>query len=296
MLFPWWCCCGSTPTAPCCLPDGTCEVMTEIACAFAGGDWYPDSKSCDDANVDCEPFDPDVPADGQCICDSDTDPTPVNNVIVQINFSLCDPITCSSCHTGICWDAFVTHGSYGRSLGLWILHPLTPTSPNVCTYCDQRGPDDDPTNGVVDLGPPWTCPSIDLVDGAQDCVSGGRSAAVSVQVGVDETNHQLSLAVTDGYFNYGTVCCTKLSGVTVITAYTSYVNETAKPLISATTFSLTPTEWANWCAGSPYVVNISGGSCPGTTPPDHCCADADPHTAPADFINGDITVSIQRGY
>lgn len=293
--YPRWCCCGTTtPTAPCCLPDGTCEIRTEAACDADGGDWYEDSKSCDDENVDCEPYEP--PEDGQCICDEETDATEVDNVIVQISFTLCDPISCSSCSTTPCPDAFVTHGSYGRSQGLWILHPVTPTAPNVCTYCDQRGPDDDETNGVVDLGGTWNCPHVDLVNGTQDCVSGGRSTTVSVSVQVDETSHQLSLAVTDGWFNYGDICCQKLSGVVIIDGYTTYVNETGKPLVSAMVYSLTDEEWAAWCAGDPYTASIDFGSCPTTDPPDHCCADADAHTSPADFINGEMLISIQRGF
>lgn len=296
--YPQWCCCGaSTPTAPCCLPDGTCEIRTEASCDADNGDWYADSKSCDDENVDCESFtDPDT---DQCICSEEDDPTPVNNVIVQINFDACEPITCSTCSSGTCPDAFSTYGTYGRSKGLWILHPITPTSPNFCTYCDQRGPDDDTTNGVVDLGAPWTCPHFDLVDGTQHCVPGGRASAVGVTVTVDETNHQLGLTILDGLFSYGTTCCTKLSGLSIITSYTTYTREQVKTLVSPTIYSLNDTEWANWCAGSTYSVEITFGSCVAAAGPDFCCADAPVsglQNTIATHIDGSITVTIQRGY
>ena len=52
---------GGEATGACCLPDGSCETLTSVACARQSGTFYGEGSSC--GRIDCDPNEPDPEPD-----------------------------------------------------------------------------------------------------------------------------------------------------------------------------------------------------------------------------------------
>ncbi len=82
-------------TGACCLPDGSCEVMTQDACTDAGGVWHEEHATCDPDP--CEPVTPATGAcclpDGSCEVMTQAD-CAVEDGVWQGRDTTCDPDPC----------------------------------------------------------------------------------------------------------------------------------------------------------------------------------------------------------